>query len=77
MSVEENRIPANAYAVAIPEMKALYAKAGINLPDILDPEIPQAKSKGEKHSDSADETEPGVTYEKRMQLKARILLIGD
>lgn len=75
-SVDENRIPANAYAVAIPVMKALYAKAGINLPDILDPENPQVEAKGEKHSAKTDEAEPGITYEKRMQLRGQAFLIG-
>jgi hypothetical protein len=76
-SVEENRIPANAYAVAIPVMKALYAKAGINLPEILDPENPQAKAKGAKRRAKADETDTGITFETRMQQKARAFLIGD
>ncbi len=76
-SVEENRIPANAYAVAIPVMKALYAKAGINLPDILDPQNPQAKAKGAQHRAKADEADTGITPEKRMQLRGRAFLIGD
>ncbi len=76
-SVEESRIPANAYAVAIPVMKALYAKAGINLPDILDPQNPQAKAKGAEHRAKADEADTGITYEQRVQLKARAFLIGD
>lgn len=76
-NVEEDRIPANAYAVALPVMKALYAKAGINLPDILDPRKPQAKAKGEMHSAKADEADTGISHEKRMQLRARAFLIGE
>jgi len=34
---EGNRRPANAYAVAIPVMKAIYAAAGMPLPDIAEP----------------------------------------
>jgi len=40
--VGEGREPANAYAVAIPVMKALYQRAGLSLPDNLEPET-QAK----------------------------------
>lgn len=76
-SVEESRIPANAYAVAIPVMKALYAKAGINLPDILDPRKPQVKAIGAEHRAKADEADTGISYEQRVQLKARAFLIGD
>ncbi len=77
LDTNETQQPANAYAVALPVMKALYAKAGISLPDILDPINPQAAAKGVKRSAKADEEETGITYEQRMQLLGRAFLIGD
>lgn len=77
LDTNETMQPANAYAVALPVMKVLYAKAGISLPDILASTNPQAKAKGGKRSAKADETETGISYEQRMQLQARAFLIGD
>ena len=77
LDTNETMQPANAYAVVLPVMKALYVEAGITLPDILGPRKPQAKAKGGMHSAKADEAESRITYAKRMQLKGRAFLIGD
>jgi len=48
--VTESRKPANPYAVALPAMKALYAQAGITVPEDYDQETeaPQAAATGEQ-----------------------------
>lgn len=42
------RQPANQFAVALPVMKSVYARAGKTMPDLPDDGDPQAKAKGDK-----------------------------
>ena len=54
------RQPANQYAVALPVMKAVYAQAGINLPDDIEGEAetePEAEAKGAEQSAPAAKSE--------------------
>ena len=56
-----NRQPANQYAVALPVMKAVYAQAGITLPDDIEGEAetePEAEAKGAQQSAPAVKSEP-------------------
>ena len=62
-----NRQPANQYAVAMPVMKAVYAQAGMSLPDDIEGEDaaqPEAGAIGDKQSApaaKADDTPQGDT----------------
>lgn len=48
----EGRTPANSYAVALPVMKAVYTRAGMSLPDGIEP--PGARAKGDPEGSQAD-----------------------
>ena len=56
-----SRQPANQYAVALPVMKAVYAQAGIDLPDDIEGEAetqPEAEAIGAQQSAPAVKSEP-------------------
>lgn len=52
IDIGEGRRPANPYAVALPVMKSVYKQAGIDLPEIEEPQEPEAE--GDSAADSAD-----------------------
>jgi len=68
MDTEGSRQPANAYAVALPVMKAAYKQAGRDWPDIQDP---KAEAEAERQS-----AEAGLGLV-QTQARAREFLLGE
>jgi len=65
MDMGEGYYPANAYAVALPVAKAIFAKANLNLPEGLEPEPAEIKSQqAEPEAVSQSEETPKMEDEK-------------
>jgi len=71
----QNRRPANAYAVALPAIKAIYEQAGKTWPEFPDNDDPEAKAKGEKRSADAELTNREIHIIENARLRAKAFLV--
>ena len=74
IDIGEGRRPANPYAVALPVMKSVYKQAGIDLPDIEDPQEPEAEGDLAAESEDATKNNNGDNLMDEKEKKEEVVL---